>query len=306
MKTFNRIVLSDIEPSIHSLWIKNGNLQYFGKSGWTGLDTSGNIELKSLLNKEIKDRKDADQEIKDTYLPLSGGTMGLSAVLKFKGVVSETEIDDSSFTVQNEQSYATLTGESLMIEDNTSDNIAWYGSAGVQLHGKTANDILTAKNSTVKTSTINGNPIMTDKNQDFTLAPLENGLVPAVYLPSYVDDVLEYSSVEAFPETGESGKIYVDTTTNLTYRWSGAQYIEVSKSIGLGTSAADAYPGNLGQQNANNITALQEAIEGIENTYATKEELEDKLDAFGVSGIQTVTELPESPQDNVLYIVVSE
>lgn len=38
-------------------------------------------------------------------------------------------------------------------------------------------------------------------------------------MPSYVDDVLEYDSKNDFPATGEEGKIYVDKSTNLTYRW---------------------------------------------------------------------------------------
>ena len=46
-------------------------------------------------------------------------------------------------------------------------------------------------------------------------------------MPSYVDDVLEYDSKSAFPAEGETGKIYVDKSTNLTYRWSGSTYIQV-------------------------------------------------------------------------------
>ena len=42
--------------------------------------------------------------------------------------------------------------------------------------------------------------------------------IDSSYLPSYVDDVLEYNARNNFPSSGESGKIYVDTSTNLTYR----------------------------------------------------------------------------------------
>lgn len=52
--------------------------------------------------------------------------------------------------------------------------------------------------------------------------------VPAAYLPSYVDDVLEYANLAAFPATGETGKIYVALDTNKTYRWSGTVYVEIS------------------------------------------------------------------------------
>lgn len=74
-----------------------------------------------------------------------------------------------------------------------------------------------------------------------------NGYVPlnsekkidATYLPSYVDDVIEgtLASSTSFKDTsgtavtGETGKIYVDTATNKTYRWSGSQFTEISQSI---------------------------------------------------------------------------
>lgn len=45
-----------------------------------------------------------------------------------------------------------------------------------------------------------------------------SGKVPASQLPSYVDDVIEVASYSSLPANGESGKIYVTTDTNLTYR----------------------------------------------------------------------------------------
>lgn len=63
-----------------------------------------------------------------------------------------------------------------------------------------------------------------------TVAPLVSGLIPADYLPSYVDDVLEYAGTANFPATGEGGKIYVDTTDGKVYRWSGSTYVDISSS----------------------------------------------------------------------------
>ena len=65
-----------------------------------------------------------------------------------------------------------------------------------------------------------------------------NGIVPldgttkiaSIYLPSFVDDVLEFANLAAFPVTGETGKMYVDLATNKTYRWSGTVYVEISGS----------------------------------------------------------------------------
>ena len=58
-----------------------------------------------------------------------------------------------------------------------------------------------------------------------------DGKVPADQLPSYVDDVLEFASKTNFPSTGEKGKIYVDLSTENTFRWSGSAYVEISPSL---------------------------------------------------------------------------
>lgn len=84
-------------------------------------------------------------------------------------------------------------------------------------------------------------------------ADIVNGKIPSSELPSYVDDVVEYASTSAFPATGESGKIYIATDTNKTYRWGGSAYVEISESLALGETASTAYPGNKGKANADAI-----------------------------------------------------
>lgn len=74
----------------------------------------------------------------------------------------------------------------------------------------------------------------------------ENGKVLTAQLPSYVDDVLEYASLSAFPTTGESGKIYIAKDTNRTYRWGGTAYAEISPSLALGETSSTAYRGDRG------------------------------------------------------------
>lgn len=82
-----------------------------------------------------------------------------------------------------------------------------------------------------------------------------DGKVPSGQLPSYVDDVLEYDKKSAFPATGETGKIYVTKDTNLTYRWSGTSYVEISSSLALGETSSTAYAGDMGD-NCISIPAL--------------------------------------------------
>lgn len=91
-----------------------------------------------------------------------------------------------------------------------------------------------------------------------------NGKVPSSQLPSYVDDVLEYDSLSAFPATGETGKIYIAKDTNKTYRWSGTAYSEISASLALGETSSTAYAGNKGKQNADDIAALKTRTANIE------------------------------------------
>lgn len=72
------------------------------------------------------------------------------------------------------------------------------------------------------------------------LAELDSGgKVPAAQLPSYVDDVLEYTDVAAFPVSGTAGIIYVALDTNKTYRWSGSAYVEISPSPGSTDSVTE-------------------------------------------------------------------
>lgn len=127
------------------------------------------------------------------------------------------------------------------------------------------------------------------------IATLDNsGKVPASQLPSYVDDTIEgyylaygdgyqfFSKNDSSTQnliTAESGKIYVALNTNLTYRWSGSQYVEISPSIALGETSSTAYPGNKGKattdslnahradtSNPHNVTKSQVGLSNVDNT----------------------------------------
>lgn len=124
-----------------------------------------------------------------------------------------------------------------------------------------------------------------------------DGKVPSSQLPSYVDDVLEFDTIDpsawdewvggesyavgdlvkitnggtvtgyvcevanssatfdptewreatVFPLIGESGKIYVATDTNKSYRWNGTTYITISSDLALGETEKTAYRGDRGK-----------------------------------------------------------
>jgi hypothetical protein len=129
------------------------------------------------------------------------------------------------------------------------------------------------------------------------LAELDsNGKVPSAQLPSFVDDVEEYANLAAFPVTGESGKIYIAIDTNLTYRWGGSTYVEISPSLALGETSASAYRGDRGKiaydhsqltsGNPHNVTKSDVGLSNCDNTSdankpistATQTALNDKSD----------------------------
>ena len=101
------------------------------------------------------------------------------------------------------------------------------------------------------------NAFISTKGQPGGLAELDStGKVPAAQLPSYVDDVLEFSTKAQFPQTGETGKIYVAKDTNLIYRWAGTQYLEISQSLALGETPSTAYPGDKGKANRDALNSM--------------------------------------------------
>ena len=104
-----------------------------------------------------------------------------------------------------------------------------------------------------------------------------NGKVVASQLPSFVDDVLEYTAKANFPATGESGKIYVDLTTNIIYRWSGSAYVEISSSLALGTTSSTAYRGDYGNIAYTHSQASHAPSNAQKNSDITKTEIEAKL-----------------------------
>lgn len=109
-------------------------------------------------------------------------------------------------------------------------------------------DALAARELTANRGAVNG------------YAPLDaSGLVPAVNLPSYVDDVLEYANLAGFPGTGTTGKIYVALDTGKIYRWSGSAYVEISPSPGSTDSVTEG-SSNLYFTNARAQSALASSL----------------------------------------------
>ena len=135
---------------------------------------------------------------------------------------------------------------------------------------------------------------------DTNKADLVDGVIPANQLPSFVDDVIEGTINEDLTEftatgdkaplTPESGKIYVDTNKNQSYRWSGTVYASVGKDLALGETSSTAYAGDKGKALADKIgdTSITSIGDGT-LTGAIETLNSNKLDKTGDSKDNTTT-----------------
>lgn len=116
----------------------------------------------------------------------------------------------------------------------------------------------------------------------------QNSLIDAQYLPAFVDQIEEYATLASFPVTGVASRIYVETDTNKTYRWSGTQYIYIT------SGAVDMVAGKTGVVTLDNTDV---GLDQVDNTSdldkplstATISALLDKADLSGPAFTGNIT-----------------
>ena len=125
------------------------------------------------------------------------------------------------------------------------------------------------------------------------LAELDaNGKVPSSQLPSYVDDVkegyLKTADGKFYKEStyttempAEADKIYVDKSTDTTYRWSGSAYVAIGSSLALGETSSTAYRGDRGK------IAYDHSQSAHARTDATKVEASETNGNIKINGTET-------------------
>ena len=213
--------------------------------------TDADTLLQQQIDKEIVDRKQADGTLQDNIDREEENRISEDNELhdRIDLEIHDRTNADISITAKLNKEIEERISEITRIENK-------FDSATDDLEGALQQEIVDRKAGDT-TITNNLNAFINTKGQPGGLASLDsNGLVPSSQLPSYVDDVLEYPTLSAFPATGETGKIYVTLDTNLTYRWSGTGYVEISKSLALGETSSTAYAGNKGKENRDALTSL--------------------------------------------------
>lgn len=117
-----------------------------------------------------------------------------------------------------------------------------------------------------------------------------NAKVPASQLPSYVDDVLEFANLAAFPVAGDSGLIYIAIDTNMQYRWSGSAYAALNSALALGETSATAYRGDRGKT-AYDHSQLGDGSNPHATTFANIASKPTTIAGYGITDAYTKTEL---------------
>ena len=167
----------------------------------------------------------------------------------------------SSLTVKtNGTIKATYDGSTALSVDITADNVGaasvghthddrYYTETEIDTKIDTINESIdgkATKSHKHSAADITSGTLSSDRLPSIPVGKLD-GVINSSNLPSYVDDVLEYENKTSFPTDGEAGKIYVDKDTNLTYRWSGTAYVEISPSLALGETSSTAFAGDKGK-----------------------------------------------------------
>lgn len=204
----------------------------------------------------------------------SDGFISAADKVKLDAISGTNTGDETATTIKTKLGISTLSGV------NTGDQTSVTGNAGTATKLQTARTINSvpfdgSANITINAVDSTARIASSEKGAANGVAPLGADLkIAAAYLPSYVDDVLEYANQAAFPASGETGKIYVALDSNKPFRWSGSAYVEISASPG----STDA------------------VTEGSTNLYFTAQRVRDAV----LTGLSTATNAVISATDTVL------
>ena len=223
-------------------------------------DPSSNVSYTTMDDKSILRREIKRIHIRDSaYTDVAAFKAAMAGVMLVYELADPQEIDISSlFTADNEIKVS----ENGYLEFENEDqypvpsSVEWAIYSSHKVAFEHAN---TVGNPHRTTAAEVGAYSISEADAKFVL--LEDGKVPSRMLPSYVDDSIEgyindsgdFVVTERAPDGNllpakKSGKIYVDTKTNKTYRWSGSIYVEMASGpMILGETAETAYRGDRGK-----------------------------------------------------------
>ena len=223
---------NDVATAVNAAYVKSG----------TGIPST---DLASAVQTSLGKADSAVQSVSSTSIT-DATTTGKAVLVATDAATARTVLgvsygttsgtvaqgNDSRFTPASTSiSDSTATGRALLTTTDASTARTTLGVA----YGTTSGTVAQGND-----SRITGAEQTSNKNANGGYCGLDSsGLVAAAQLPSYVDDVLEYANLAAFPGSGTAGKIFVAVDTGKIYRWSGSVYVEISPSPGSTDSVTE-------------------------------------------------------------------
>lgn len=245
---------------------------------WSGVTGKPSAFTPASHNHDDRYYTESEIDSKLTGVAVSGHTHTKSQITDFPASLK----NPNSLTISlNGTSQGAYDGSAAKSVNVTAASVGAYTKSEVdtKLATKYGTDVTRTKNTVLAApAAANGSAsfrALTAADIPAVNASAITGTIAAANLPSYVDDVLEYNGTANFPATGETGKIYTDTSTNKIYRWGGSSYVVISDTIALGETSATAYRGDRGKiaydhsqktsGNPHNVTKSDVGLGSVEN-----------------------------------------
>lgn len=267
-RRFRAIIQSKTElEDKQSIWLNEGFFRYYNNGEWEPIGTTKNDpNITALLLKEHISNKQNPHGVTKQQIGLSHVTDDAQVRRVEMGKPNGVASLDITGKVPIEQLPSGIGGGTSDLVLGETATTAYPGDKGK----KNADDIAEANYQIAKLNEDRESlwdevtQLRDNVGKPSGIAPLdEQGVIPSQFLPSYVDDVVEYTDITYFPTTGESGKIYIALDTNKTYRWGGTTYVEMTSSVALGETSATAYAGDKGKANRDDIDSLKSSVSTI-------------------------------------------
>lgn len=229
-----------------------------------------------------------------------------TSVNGFMSATDKTKLDGIIGTNTGDQT--TITGNAgsatVLQTARTINGVSFNGSANITINAVDS----TARIASSEKGSVNG------------VATLDaTGRIPSAQLPSYVDDVVDLTGGIIATQTGmtsgllyyitgtnkiclatgattgtlsdpESGKVYVDSTTNKTYRYSGSTLVIIGTDLALGETAQTAYRGDRGKT-AYDHSQIADGTNPHATTYANIVNKPTTVAGAGLTDVFTKTEI---------------
>jgi len=241
-----------------------------GDQTWSGVKT-----FSSTITGDITGNADTATTLQ-TARTIGGVSFNGSANINLPGVntTGNQSTTGSAATLTTGRTIA-LTGDVTYTSGSFDGSANVTGTATLANSGATAGTY-TKVTTDAKGRVTSGTTLAASDIPNLDASKITSGIIDAARLPSFVDDVLEFTNLAGFPTTGETGKLYVALDTNKVYRWSGTTYIFIT------SGAVDSVAGKTG------VVTLVKADVGLGNVDNTADSAKSVLEATQLTTARTI------------------